>query len=167
MSKENQGLVDLLCFLCGVASWISLASVLRLFLDTKNTGDEFGLAVGCIATTLVVSVIPFQLAPVHAKHGSHHFQSLVRHGIVMCFGSLCFIAATVIRYAFVLETPEKVVADFESWSGVQTFLFYSSNIFFIVAALTTGIGFFNLFKALGVATLINESNQNRCDPPTL
>jgi hypothetical protein len=165
MSKENQALVDLLCVLCGFASWVSLAIVLLLFLDTKNTRDEFGLAVGCIATTLVVSVIPFQLAPVYAKHGSQQFQDLVRHGIVMCFGSLCFVAATVIRYAFVLKTPENVIADFASWSDLQTFLFYSSNVFFIIAAIATGIGFFNLFKTLGVATFINESNQDGCDPP--
>ncbi len=166
MSKENQTIVNFLCYGCIIACFVSLLVVTSIFLDTKNMKEEILLAGACIGTTLVLSVIPFQLAPILSKYGSRQFQNLVRYGIMMCLGSQCFIAATVLRYAFLLDTPQLAVADFASWTGKQTLMFYLSNVFFIIAAIFTVIGFFKLFETLAVATLIDESNQDRCDPPT-
>lgn len=169
MSKDDQWLVNALMGCVGMACAFAAICVVWIFLDTENRkdhmGDEMGLAVGCIAVTLTVGVIPFQLAPLIEKSGSQRFHKIVYCGILMCFGSLCFIAGTVLRFAF-LKWPPLNLEELSSWTLWQTWQYWGSCLLFFFGSSFTARGFYLFVEQLAFEAIIRGSNQDGSDTPS-
>jgi hypothetical protein len=169
MSKDNQWFVNLLMVCVGTACLVAAICVVLIFVDAENRkvhkGDEMGLAVGCIAVTLTVGVIPFQLAPLIEKSGSHRFHKIVHCGMLMCIGSLFFIAGTVLRFAFLKWPPVNPGSD-TPWTVWQIITYWGSCILFICGSTYTALGFYFFVEQLAFETIIRGPNQDGSDTPS-
>jgi hypothetical protein len=121
-----------------LAGCTGLLIVSDLFMSKQNdtSNDTTALSAACLAVSVVAAVMPLQLAPLLAEKGTERFQILVRCGIFMCFGSLCFIAATILKYGFIQYSKNATKSD-----AIISACYYFSSGFFIVAAVTTFFGF--------------------------
>jgi hypothetical protein len=160
MKHDHSGFVVVIQIGTFVACIACLGIVSAIFISNRNStpNDTTGLSAACVAVTAVVSVMPWQLAPLLAERTTERFRTLVACGIHMCLGSLCFIAATILKYGFIRYSSSTEKADIGS-----DVCYYSSVGFFIVAVVATGWGFHTFITELAHECFCKKHAEN--EPP--
>jgi hypothetical protein len=142
---EHSGWVFAIQFGIIVAGLTCTAIVSELFMSKQNdtSNDTTAISAACVGVSAVIAVMPLQLAPLLADKGTERFRILVRCGIFMCFGSLCFIAATILKFGFIQYSKDATKNEL-----VTNVCNYSSSAFFLIAVAATVFGFFKFATEL-------------------
>lgn len=161
MKHEHSGFVVVIQIGAFLAYFTCLVIVSEVFISYRNStpNDTTALSAACVAVTAVVAVMPLQLAPLLAERTTERFRTLVTCGIRMCLGSLCFIAATILKYGFIRYSASAAKADL-----VSDVCYYSSVGFFIGALVATGLGFHSFITELAHECFCKEQSE-RVSPP--
>ena len=126
--------------LCTRSAWVvSIILVFIMFVaDFENpTNDTTSVSATCFAVAGVLTIMPWQLAPLVADRGTEVFKDLVLSGARMCSGSLLFLVATILKLGLVKYTSSNNPKD-----PLATALLVGSGVLFVFAAWLTCVGFF-------------------------
>jgi hypothetical protein len=133
MQHDHTFMTKAILFITAVACVVCVMTAVTVFIQNDDTTT---LSAACIAITAVIAVMPWQLASLQHDRGSLQFALLVRSGIYMSYGALCFTAATILKYGMLQYLAEN------KEDGLSKSLQIFSSVFFLLASIVTSIGFY-------------------------
>jgi hypothetical protein len=152
MSHKHSSMASTVIMGMAVACLILAVLSCTTFLsDFKTrTQDTTSIAAACFAITAVVSLMPFNLAPVLANRQSEQFKQVVKSGVQMSLSSVCFRASAMIKYWLFAHSGNS--------HNILEFAAYFFSVILFAHAVAMGLwGLFKFTEALAHECYCNQA----------
>jgi len=147
------------------AMWVGIMTgflTLNAHFFASGNESKINLALTCFGVMCLISIMPWQLAPIHRND-----QQLVQSGISMTIGSLSFLIASIIRYSATTLTITFDSVPFAVVVSIFTsILSYLSSFCFAAAYIQSVKGFLQFTDCIldfeyGVRNHANQSDKSK------